>query len=135
MTLELAYNTTDSPVLVDEQGYLIGGRSWGAVDTTDPIGSAELDAGRIVLADEDAVGGASDNADAQAAIANLEDRRARFEEAKSLSKDELIDQLDDDTLARLETGGDGKPAKDDLVDAVAAAADESKTTKPRSGRK
>lgn len=137
MSLKLAYNTTDSAVLVDEQGYTIGGRGWGVVDSTDPIAQTEFDARRLVDADEDALA-ASDNPDARAAVDALRVRRERLEAARALSKDELADQLDPEQLARMETGGDGLPAKSDLVEAVAASGEDekkSKTQTPRRGQK
>lgn len=136
MTLRLAYNTTDSVVLCDGQGFVIGGRSWGPVDTTDPIYKRELAAGRLVEADEDAAA-AADNADANAAVKALRGRRDAVEAARKLSKDELIEVLPDEVVEALPEGKDGKPSKDDLVDAAAASdeVEKSNTTKPRRGQK
>lgn len=135
MTLQLAYNTTDSPLLVDDQGFVIGGRSWGVVDTSDPIGKAELAAGRVVLADEDSVG-SSDRQDAKDAVAHLTQRREALSSAREMSKQELAEQLSDEQLASMPAGSDGLPSKDALVDAVAASPSEDDTTpKPRSGKK
>lgn len=120
-TLKLAYNTTDSPILVDEAGYVIGGRSWGPVDANDVRALAEYDAGRLVDANEEALT-ASGNPDAIDAVRALHDRRARYEAAQALDKDELIEALDPEVIDDLPVGGDGKPAKDDLVE-VAAAGD------------
>lgn len=136
MTLSLAYNTTDAAILADGSGYLIDGRGWGPVDTTDAVGSGELDAGRLILADE-AGARASDNPAAQAAVAALDDRRRRLEEARALSKTELVEALPSEQVAAMPVGGDGMPPKDELVEAVAAQpADEDDTpttTKPRRG--
>jgi hypothetical protein len=133
MTLSLAYNTTDGPVLADEAGYLIDGKSWGPVDTTDPIGKGELDSGRLILADEDAAAG-SDNAEAKAAVERLAERRERVAAAKAQSKAELAEQVPDEVLATLPVGSDGQPAKSDLVDAVVATdQDDTASPKPRRG--
>jgi hypothetical protein len=136
MTLRLAYNTTDSVVLCDGQGFVIGGRSWGAVDTTDSIYKREFAAGRLVECDEDAAAG-SDNPDAKAAVDALRSRRDAVQAARKLSKDELIEALPDDVVEALPEGKDGKPSKDDLVDAAAASdeVEKSTTTKPRRGQK
>jgi hypothetical protein len=136
MTLSIAYNTTDAPVLADESGYLIDGRGWGPVDTSDPLGKAELEAGTLVLADEKQLAG-SDNADAKDAVRRLEERRERLAAAKAQSKAELAEQVPDEVLATLPVGGDGLPAKDALVDAAAAAStsEDDTTPKPRRGQK
>lgn len=135
MALRLAYNTTDSAVLADEQGHLIGGRQWGTVDTTDPVSKGELASGRLVEVDEDGVAD-SGNPDAVAAVEALRARRDATDEARGLSKDELIEQLDPEVVESLPKGADGKPAKDDLVDAAASDEAKKSTTKqPRSGRK
>ncbi len=136
MTLQLAYNTTDSALLADEQGYLVGGRSWGPVDTSDPVAKGELAAGRLVLADEAQVA-ASDRADAKAAVQALADRRSRLEQARAMDKSELAEALPDEVLAAMPVGGDGLPAKSELVEAVAAAPELDEpaqtTPKPRRG--
>lgn len=136
MTLSLAFNTTDAPVLVDEAGYVIDGKGWGPVDTADPLGKAELDAGRLVPVTEKSLLAAKDNPAAQAAIAALDERRDRLEAARAQSKQELAEALPDEVLDALPVGGDGLPAKDDLVDATAAlpeAEDDTTTPKPRRG--
>lgn len=141
MTLKLAFNTTDTPVLVDAQGYTIGGRSWGVVDSTDEQAQAEYAAGRLIDADEDALAG-SGNADALAAVDALQVRRDRLEAARALDKDELVAALPPEHVESMEVGGDGLPAKDDLVEAVAASdanlevsTTPKKSTSRRSGQK
>lgn len=115
--LKLVYNTTPGPLLVDDSGFVIGGRSWGVVDTTDPIGSAELDADRLVFADEDAAAD-SEHPEVIAALAALAERRARREAASAADKSALIDALPAEVVNGLPVGGDDLPAKADLVEAV-----------------
>lgn len=134
MTLQLAYNTTGGVVLVDELGHSIGGRDWGVVDTTDAIGKEELATGRLVLVDEDGAA-ASDRAEVKAALASLAARRQRTEEARGLDKTELMAQLPEEVVSTLPLGGDGLPAKDDLVAAAAAEADSQPAKSPRRGQK
>lgn len=141
MTLKIAYNTTETPALVDAAGYQIGGRSWGPVDSTDELARAEFAAGRLVDVDEDLARG-SEHPDLVAAVAALDARRARFDAARELDKAELVEGLDAERVEAMETGGDGLPAKDDLVDATVAeatasgedvpAAEKKKTTTRRS---
>lgn len=134
--LKLGYNTTDTPVLVDEGGYTIGGRSWGAIETTDSVGKVELDAGRVVLVDEDAAR-KSERDDVVTAVASLDSRRAAQKAAEKASKDELVEALDPAVVESLDAGADGTPSKDDLVDAaVDTGADlESGTTKKSTSRR
>lgn len=144
MTLKLAFNTEQTPALVDSAGYQIGGFDWGVVDTTDDLAKAGLDAGRLLEADEKVLA-ASDNPNALAAVAALAERRARLEEARAMSKAELVDALPAETVEAMAVGGDGMPPKDELVEAVAATDDDTAaespgrksttTTKPRSGQK
>lgn len=115
--LKLAYNTTDSAV-VDEQGYSIGGRSWGVADSTDANTQADYDAGRLIDVDEDTAREAT-HPDVIDAVRALDARRERLEAAKGLDKDELLEVADPDVVATLEVGKDGTPAKADLVEAVA----------------
>lgn len=116
--LKLAYNTTDSAVLVDSAGYFIGGREWGTVDSTDDIASAELAAGRLVEADEDAAAD-SGNPLAFDAVRHLRERRDRLEAAKAMDKDELVEALPPEVVDALPEGATGEPAKADLVEAAA----------------
>lgn len=137
MSLKLAYNPTDCPVLADSQGYTVGGRSWGVVDSTDELTKAEYDAGRLIDADEETLA-ASDNADALAAVAALQSRRERLEAARALDKNELVDALPPETVEAMDEGGDGLPSKDDLVEAVAASdvdLEASKTPKKSTSRR
>lgn len=50
----LAYNPTDSPVLVDAAGRTLGGREWGPVKTTADEVKVAHDAGRLVYVELDA---------------------------------------------------------------------------------
>lgn len=117
--LKLAYNTTDSAIVVDEAGYSIGGHEWGPVNTTDPIGSVELREGRLVVVDEKAAA-KSENVAASGAVKSLEHRRDREARARKMDKDELAEAVAPEVLETMEAGSDGLPSKDDLVDAVVA---------------
>lgn len=120
MTLKLAYNTTDSAIVVDEAGYSIGGHEWGPYDTTDKIAGAELGAGRLIEVDEKAARKAG-NPLVDAALLALDSRKARLEQAKAADKEQLAEALDPEVLDRMDAGGDGLPAKDELVEAVVAS--------------
>jgi hypothetical protein len=121
VVVNLAYNTTNSPVMVDCSGFTIGGGEWGVVDTLDDCGKEALAAGDLVLADEEQVR-ANRGGDpfVGSVLAALEQRRALEEQVSGLSKDDLLATADPDTVAALPVGGDGKPSKADLVDAVVA---------------
>ena len=43
-----AYNTTDRPVLIDDEGRTLGGGEWGPVLTTEEPARMALDAGTLV---------------------------------------------------------------------------------------
>lgn len=124
--LTIGYNTTDISIIVDESGFSIPGRDWGVVDTLDPVGKAELDAGRLVKAKVASLAAAAgDQGHPRAAefaqvLEALEDRKQRREAAQALDKDELLTVVDDPD--QLPVGGDGKPSKADLVDEAVAEA-------------
>lgn len=139
MSLKLAYNTTETPLLVDGAGFQIGGRDWGPIDPSDSFAVAELAARRIVEVSEASLEAATDNPAAVRALAALAARRERAEAAEALSKDELLERVGDSADA-LPVGGDGKPAKADLVEAAVADPEvdvttSTTTTKPRRGQK
>lgn len=119
MTLKLAYNTTSGPVLADSAGFVIGGHEWGPVDSTDQIALDAFARDDLIDADEDALA-ASDNEVARAAVASLQSRRDREQAARALDKDALAEALPAEVVEELPLGGDGKPSKDDLVDAATA---------------
>lgn len=129
--LTIGFNHTDTPLVVDESGFTVPGHSWGVVDTLDPVGKAELDAGRLSKANIDRLEAAAADAEHPRGVeigqvlAALADRKERVAAAEALDKDELLEVVDD--ADELPTGGDGKPSKADLVDeavADATAADE-----------
>lgn len=51
MVYKTAFNTTDSPVVIDDEGHVLGGNEWGTVETTDDAVKAALDSGDLVLVD------------------------------------------------------------------------------------
>ena len=91
------------------------------VNTLDELGKAELAADRLVLADEDALAG-SDKSEAHDAVAQLRELSDLFEEAQSMSKDELIEALPESVVEAIPVGGDDLPAKSDLMEAFVAVA-------------
>lgn len=82
-----AYNPTDGPMVVDEEGRVIGGRDWGTVNTTDPVAKVLLDDDSILLVDR------SDdmNPDATAAFDRTDEVAKRHETVKGLDKDSLLE--------------------------------------------
>lgn len=104
----LAYNPTDSQVVIDAQGRILGGREWGAVDTTADETKAALESGslhifRDVSPDEgnaSAVNKALDQVaevNRRAQVAEGLDKKALTKlvaphhgQAKSMTKDELV---------------------------------------------
>lgn len=127
--LKLAYNTTDTAV-VDEQGYAIGGHSWGVADSTDEQSAADYAAGRLIDVDEEAARGAGHLPDVVNAVASLDERRGRLEAARKLDKEQLLQLADPEVVETLPVGASGDPAKSDLVDAVAGDTDVELDTKP-----
>ena len=51
MVYKTAFNTTDSPVVIDDEGHILGGHEWGTVETTADAVKSGLDSGRLVLVD------------------------------------------------------------------------------------
>lgn len=47
-----AYNPTDRPVVIDDDGHTLGGREWGAADPDTDRVRALVDAGELVLRDD-----------------------------------------------------------------------------------
>ena len=46
-----AYNTTDGPVVVTDEGHMIGGREHGKVDPELDVVKAAVESGSLILAD------------------------------------------------------------------------------------
>lgn len=107
MSIQLGYNTTETPVVVDTEGRSIGGRSWGPFDDTDEVADRELAAGRIILADAGAVRD-STVPEAQAAYAAYLDRVAL---ADSASTDVLVNSAGEDVPAAAVDKDDPKSTK------------------------
>lgn len=67
MSYELAYNSTDGPAVIDDEGRTLGGHEFGAVEG-DRIDASEGALIRVTLPDEDVN---PDAADAQARVDKL----------------------------------------------------------------
>jgi hypothetical protein len=68
----LAYNTTDSPVIVTKDGRTLGGGEFGPVDADDKAVQAAIDAGWLTWRDDvDAVDADKRNEQATAALEEL----------------------------------------------------------------
>ena len=143
MTIELAYNGTQIPLVVDDEGRSIGGASWGVVHTTEALARRVLSSGQLILLDDEDYREV-DNPDVREALANLDERRTRWAAAHELPKAVLVDVVGPETAGTLPTGKDGVPKKQDLEIAVAAgdqdipdpappAAPAKKSTAPRRG--
>jgi hypothetical protein len=52
MTYQVAYNTTDGPLVIDVDGRVLGSREFGPVDTTDGTAKQHLAAERLVQPDK-----------------------------------------------------------------------------------
>lgn len=53
MDLAVVYNRTDRPVVISGDGRIVDGRSWGAVDLADDAVTLGVDAGVLVVCDEE----------------------------------------------------------------------------------
>jgi hypothetical protein len=108
MTYKLAYNPTDGPVVIDTAGRMIGGRDWGAVDTTDDLTKTAVEQGRLVLPDPPGKGARPEALHAHRHAQALSDRQEAFAAA---DKPRLQQLAADGDL----TGPDDEPSKTDLV--------------------
>ena len=95
----VAYNTTDGPIAVDEDGRQAQGRTWAAVDTRAPELDAPIARGALVYVDEPAP---SDDPDKQPRL----DPAAviAFEQARQLNELDAraqVSPLDLDTLGAM----------------------------------
>lgn len=108
MTYVLAYNPTDSPVVIDTAGRVLGGREWGPVDTTDAAAKEAFDAERLLQPEAPAKGSSGPAADATKAAAELTKRAESFGTA---DKEQLL------ATARAAglLGADDTPHKPELV--------------------
>lgn len=106
-----AHNVTDSPVVIDFEGRILGGGEWGVVDRTDDHAEAAVDDRRLVLAPNldpkakdlhpaavDAVDLAALLEDRRAAVADLPAGKVRALAADASLVDD-VDELDDLRLA------------------------------------
>lgn len=147
MSYETVFNTGTQPVVVDDEGRVIGGGEWGAVQSNEPVVRDLLESGALVRVEEpvpDTAGGgtAPVNPSAQRAFDRVRAIQERNDRAASMDKDQLIEilqRVDPALLASLPRGGDGKPAKEDLVEAISERPhlrfdDEARPTPPEPDR-
>lgn len=110
MTLVTVFNTTDRPVMLDDEGREVGGHDWGTADTTQQPAKDALGSGSIVKADIPSGGDVNPLArEAADRTARLTDRLAAF---GGLGSDEL------DALGAT-AGLSGDLTKTELVRALA----------------
>lgn len=115
--IQLVYNTSDTMVVVDDDGRSVGGREWGVADSTSEPVKRALESGELIRADEDAA-----RANNLPIVAVLDERRARTEQARALDVGQLR-----------EATGDADASKSELVrEAAADPGVELPTTKPAS---
>jgi hypothetical protein len=108
MSFVLAYNPTDSPVIIDIAGRALGGGEWGAVDPVDVHTAAAVDGSRIVLA-------AAPGKDAgPAAVAAQQEAQRLTKRQSTFAATDPVVLLDLALTAGLFTD-DAKPTVDQLV--------------------
>src|SRR5690349_10217935 len=107
--LTIGYNTTPSPLVVDEAGFIIPGLFWGVIDTLDEQGRKEIESGRVLKASVDLltelVASGDAHPDVAEVLAALEARKAAREAAEAMEKDELLEVVDPEQVDRIEPGG------------------------------
>lgn len=57
MAKRVAFNPTESPVVIDDKGHSIAGLDRGEVDSTSDVVKQAIDGGRLVLTDDGTKGG------------------------------------------------------------------------------
>lgn len=87
MKYRLGYNTTDSPLVVDEEGRVIGGHDWGAVQMGDQLADSLLEERTLVLVDVDLTEVSNERAVAAASFVDMLNERAAA--TKTLPKTRL----------------------------------------------
>jgi hypothetical protein len=108
MTYKLAYNPTDSPVVIDTAGRVIGGREWGAVDTTDEVAKTAAEQGQLVLPSPPGKGARPEALHAHRRAQALSERQEAFSAAEKPRLQQLA--VDADLI-----GPEGDPSKTELV--------------------
>lgn len=119
MRYRSAYNATDRPVVVDDEGHIIAGGEWGVADAASEASrSAEGRNELVYLADDDLADGADSGARASLERARL--LEGRFEAFSAVDKDELLELGRTNGLVDDEEAG-GVPHKRDLAARLAEA--------------
>lgn len=103
------FNPGDSPVVISDQGEIVGGGDWATVETTDPKASTAIDRRRVV------------QLDAQEANAHMTPQASMVIEqtARYAERAEKIAEYDKPTLLKIATRGnlvrkDEDPLRADL---------------------
>lgn len=109
------YNPSDSPVVVDEEGRVIGGQSWGTLDRSDPIAKRLLKDNLVSEVSEregsDVVTAA---VEAFERTKGVRERRRRASEMEVGDLRAIAEEAD-----LIEPGEQPKPGKKELVEMVA----------------
>lgn len=124
MTLRLVYNPTDTPLVIDAEGHVLGGSEWGTVESRDDTSGTLLTGRQLIEVDEPAgVPEHELNPRFVRARKVHKDRKDKTERAAKLDKDKLRDLAEPLGVADDAT-------KSELVEAVAT----SDVDIPKSGR-
>jgi hypothetical protein len=105
------YNTGDSPVIVDQEGHVIGGGEWGTIDFRDKVAKEHLHSGLLVEVKAPEEG--TFNPDAKTAIDATEEANANAEAEKD-------DDSEDPKGTEPDTKTSDTKSKDDNKAATAA---------------
>jgi hypothetical protein len=111
--IAVAYNASDGPVVIDEEGRILGGGEWGVVDNTEGPAKQAAEAGDLhIFPDLDEGPGQNPAAiDAIRRASGIRERQGAF---AALEKKDL-----DKTAAEAEIPGREEMDKDRLVSALA----------------
>ncbi len=110
------YNPSDSPVVVDEEGRVIGGQSWGTLDRSDPIAKGLLKDDLVSEVSERE--GSNDVVPAAVeAFERTKGVRERRRRASEMDVGDLRAIAEEADL--IEPGEQPKPGKKELVEMVA----------------
>ena len=107
------YNTTDRPIVADDDGHIIAGGEFGSYDTTNDSVKVALATG--ALAPVERVSDDADvRSDARAAVRRTDELNKRVDALRGVDKDQLLE------LAQsADAPVDETPTKADLVDTLA----------------
>lgn len=126
-----AYNSSASPVVVDELGHVIAGHDWGTVETTDGVASAALAGGTLTVVERPGRNASMDPG-AVAAFDRTAEVSGRSDAFGNLERDDLFNLAVD---AGLQDPDDDTPYKAELVARLAYAIDVDVPEKPKAAGK